>query len=38
MVRPSNTTAEMRTATDLLGVIAAEYDATEAKAQPTLSG
>jgi uncharacterized SAM-dependent methyltransferase len=31
IVRPSNATVEMRTATDLLGVIAAEYNATEAK-------
>jgi hypothetical protein len=34
IVRPSNATTEMRTATDLLGVIAAEYDAAEAKGTP----
>lgn len=31
IIRPSTATAEMRTATDLLGVIAAEYNAAEAK-------
>lgn len=31
IVRPSNAPGEIRTATDLLGIIAAEYDATDAK-------